>query len=397
MWSLALKNLFRDKRRTFLTFIVLSVAILYYIVFSGMLGGFESESIRNFLSLQSAHLKLYSRDYNEETFEGYIWHPSQLIDNINKLKFVKALTERLKILGFLDNGVDQFPVLITGIKEGTDTIIFKLRNYVNESLEGGIWIGSNIAKNFKVNVGDYLFLNFRGGNGVIVSKEMRIAGIIQCPDIVINNSYIYLDLDSLREMGNFKKIATEIDIVTEDYRKVERYKKELSQKLNNYRITTWMEEGSDFLSITKAKSAAQGVLIFFIVLIGIIGTANTLLISVFEKTREIGTLKAIGMIDGEIMGLFLREGLLIGISGSLLGILSGVLINWYLVVHGIDWTPLLGDMDVGYKVMGVVKNTWSIKTIIISFLIGPLSTLFASYFPAKKAMKMTPSECLRWI
>ncbi|HHF57889.1 MAG TPA: ABC transporter permease, partial [candidate division WOR-3 bacterium] len=78
MWKLAFKNLLRDKRRTLLTFGILTVAITYYIVITGMLGGFEKESIRNFIALQSSHMVIRSEDFNEETLEGYIETPSEI-------------------------------------------------------------------------------------------------------------------------------------------------------------------------------------------------------------------------------------------------------------------------------------------------------------------------------
>ncbi len=397
MWKLAFKNLLRDKRRTLLTFGILTVAITYYIVITGMLGGFEEESIRNFIALQSSHMVIRSEDFNEETLEGYIENPWNIENKLEKYPFVKAYTERLKIVGFLDNGIDQYPVVIVGIDPKRDTTIFKTFEYAKTPLNEGIWIGASIKKHFNVEKRDYLFLNMRGKNGVIVSRELEIKGILKTPDFEINNSHVYIDINLLRGMANFKGEVTEINILTDNFNKAEIYKNKLISGFKKLKISSWMEEGADFLAISRTKNAAQGVLLFFIILIGIIGTANTLLISVFEKTREIGTLKAIGMTDGEAMKLFLSEGFLIGVAGSLSGVIIGVLINWYLVLHGIDWSPFMKDMDIGYKVMGIVKNTWNIKSIIFALFLGPLITTFASYFPSKRAMKMTPAECLRWV
>ena len=397
MWKLALKNLLRDKRRTLLTFGILTVAITYYIVITGMLGGFEKESIKNFIALQSSHMVIRSEDFNEETLEGYIETPSEIENKLEKYPFIKAYTERLKIVGFLDNGIDQYPVVIVGIDPERDKAVFKTFEYADAPLRDGIWIGSSIKKHFDVKEGDYLFLNMRGKNGIIVSREVEIKSILNTPDFEINNSHIYIDINLLRDMGNFKDEVTQINILTDEFNKAESYKNRLISAFKKFKITSWVDEGADFLAISKTKNATQAVLLFFIILIGIIGTANTLLISVFEKTREIGTLKAIGMTDREVMKLFLSEGVLIGVAGSLSGVIIGILINWYFVVHGIDWSPLLKDMDVGYKVMGIVKNTWNIKSIIVALFLGPLTTIFASYFPSKRAMKMTPAECLRWV
>ncbi|MGB9824567.1 MAG: ABC transporter permease [Candidatus Hydrothermia bacterium] len=400
MIKTAFRNLLRHKRRTILTFSILSVGIIYYIVLQGMLDGFEFESIRNFIYLESGHLKITSINYNFETFEGSLSSYVELEKTLRSFQFIKGIAPRLKIVGALDNGVDDYPVIIVGIDPEKDKTVFKINEYVKgtQLTPYGIWIGSVIADKFNVKEGDYLYLTFKGKRGSIVSQEFEIQGIIDCPSFLNNNLLVYANLATIRNIGGFEDDVSEISLLIDDYQKSFLYKKTLEEKLNNVKISTWQEEGQDFLSISQAKKAAQYVLIFFIILIGIIGTTNTLLIAVFERVREIGTLKAIGMTDDEIMTLFVIEGVLIGIAGSLAGVILGVLINYYLVTHGTNWSLLLPkDMNWGYRVSGIIKNSWNITSIWVSLLLGPISTFIASLIPAKRAKKLTPAECLRWI
>ena len=398
MIKLAFRNLLRTKRRTFLTFSVITFAVMYYIVFAGMLDGVEKDSIHNFISVNSAHIKIFSKEYDENTFTGYIQNPESIETKIKKLPMVKNFTHRLKITGFLDNGKDRFPVLITGIDIEKDKEVFALNKYLKgKNLKNGIWLGSNVAENFNVKEGDSIYLQLIKDNGDIVSKKVKIEGILNTPDMEINNSYAYIPLNKLQKLIGTGNAISEIDIIVLHYKKVERYREEIVKKLNNIKVSTWIEEGQAFLSISKVKSSASSAILLFIVIIGIIGTANTLLISVFERIKEIGTLKSIGMTDGEIMRLFITEGAFIGIIGSSLGLIFGVLINYYLSVKGIDISPLIKDMDIGYKISGIIKSTWNIRSLILAAIMGPLSTIVASYIPARIAKKMTPAECLRWV
>lgn len=400
MIKTAVRNLLRHKRRTILTFSILSVGIIYYIVLQGMLDGFEFESTRNFIYLECGHLKIMAKDYNPETFEGYITNYEEIEKTLKELPFVKGVAPRLKLVGTLDNGVDDYPVIIVGIDPERDKTVFHLEKHVKggQITPSGIWIGTVIADKFKVKEGDYLYITFKGKQGNIVSQEFEVQGIIDCPSFINNNLLVYADLKTLKELGGFKKELSEISLLTTNYHQSFHFKTKLGEKLPDVKISTWQEEGADFLSISQAKKAAQYVLIFFIILIGIIGTTNTLLIAVFERIREIGTLKAIGMTDGEIMKLFITEGLLIGVAGSLAGVLFGVLLNYYFVTYGTNWSALLPkDMNWGYRVSGVIKSSWNITSIWVSLLLGPISTLIASYIPARRAKKLTPAECLRWI
>lgn len=397
MLKLAIRNLLRHKRRTILTLSILSIAILYYVFISGLLDGFEFESTKNFIELETAHLKITSKDFNEETLEGRIKNPDFIIDKIKNYNFVKNFTKRLKIYGFLDNGVDEYPVMIIGVKWEQDTLVYKINKYAKLNFKNGILIGEVIAKKFNVKEGDYIFLNFRTKEGAFVSKEMEINGILSTPSYFLNNLYVIVNIDSLNETGNFDGEVSEISIVVDDYRKTFDYKRELLKTLNDLRITTWQEEGKDYLEISKTKKVFQVIFIIFIILLGIIGTTNTLMIAVFERIKEIGTLKSLGMKDSEIKKIFIIEGILIGLFGTILGVILGILINLYFIKYGIDWSPLLPkDINLAYRVSGVVKSAWNIPSIIISFIIGPLSTLIAGYIPAKRAGKLTPAECLRW-
>lgn len=400
MIKTALRNLFRHKRRTVLTFSILSVGIIYYIVLQGMLDGFEFESIRNFIQLESGHLKITAQDFNPETFEGKIANYPELEKKLREFTFVKGIAPRLKIIGTLDNSIDDYPVIIIGIDPEKDKMVFELNKYLTEDrlTHEGIWIGTVIADKFKVKEGDYLYLTFKGKEGSIVSQEFEVQGIIDCPSFINNNLLVYAPLSTINEIGGFKGEISEISVLTDNFQKSFLYKEKLSRNFEELKISTWQEEGKDFLSISQAKKTAQYVIIFFIILIGIIGTTNTLLIAVFERIREIGTLKAIGMTDKEILRLFVTEGVLIGIAGSMIGVAVGALLNAYFVKYGTNWSVLLPkDMNWGYRVSGIIKSSWNLTSILVSLFLGPISTLIASYIPARRAKKLTPAECLRWV
>ncbi len=394
--SLAFKNMMRHRRRAILTAAILAAAISYYIIIDGMLKGFEAESIKNFIRLTSGDLKITSKDFNPDNFQGRIDDPNAVENVLRSSEFVVAFTERLKTMGFLDNGIDQYPVIIVGIDPQKDSTVFDLFKYSDAPMTSGtVLVGKNIASAFGVESGKPLFLNFQGDGGVRVSVERSVIKVAP-PDPSISNSFVFMDINEMRELGNFGNSTTEIAVRTIDYRRADHFKKVLAPKLSSFRVLSWRDEGADFLTISQVKQKAQGVFLFFIVLIGIIGTANTVLISVYEKVREIGTLKALGMTDSEALRLFVLEGVLIGLIGSIVGVALGAFGNWYFVAHGINLTKLFGNMEYGYRVMGTVHSVWSVKSLIMGLIIGPLATGFAAMFPARTASRMTPAECLRW-
>ena len=124
-----------------------------------------------------------------------------------------------------------------------------------------------------------------------------------------------------------------------------------------------------------------------------------MLMSVFEKTREIGTLKAIGLTDGEVEKLFPTEGAMIGIVGGICGIILGAAVNAYFVYVGYDMGGMIGDttqnMMANYRLANILYSVWNIPSFIWAFVVTVLTSMVASYIPARKTSEMQPAACLR--
>jgi ABC-type lipoprotein release transport system permease subunit len=121
-----------------------------------------------------------------------------------------------------------------------------------------------------------------------------------------------------------------------------------------------------------------------------------MLMAVFERVREIGMMRAMGMNDGAIRLAFLFEAGGIGLIGTVVGTAIGLAANWYMVNYGIDFTNLMGQMDIGYRVTGVFRSAWHPEAYVGGFLFGILATMVASFFPSSKALKKEITECLRY-
>ena len=109
-------------------------------------------------------------------------------------------------------------------------------------------------------------------------------------------------------------------------------------------------------------------------------------------------MKALGMTDGEVQKIFVWEGFLVGVFGAIFGLILGALFMWYFLVKGFDISAFTGgdaSMDVGYKVMGIVKAKWDIASIVTSMTGCVIASVVASFIPAKKTTELQPAECLR--
>lgn len=403
--SLALKNLFRSKRRTILTFLILSVGIALYIVMVGIVSGYKIQSINNFIQFDTGHIKIRSVNYDREdpyNLNNFITDTSKIKEILNKKPYIISYTDRIQFMAEIDNGRDSQPGIVIGIDEKNDNKVFNLTNYI---IKGKIekhsaLIGKNLADDMGVKIGDSLFLTFRNKDGVIDSVEVYVGGVVFTPDPMVNSSTVFITLDEAKEYLAMNGVS-EVTIITKEYKNDKKYIKELKNELEDYNILSWRELTQGIEAAAKQDEITTYIFVIFILIIAIVGIINTMLMSVYEKTKEIGTLKAMGMTDREVEGIFVLEGLIIGIAGGIFGLILGGFINWYFVEVGYDMTAILGKQNenimASLRLAGIIRATWDIPSFFYGFFISVFTSALASYYPAKKTLLMQPAECLRTV
>jgi ABC-type lipoprotein release transport system permease subunit len=150
----------------------------------------------------------------------------------------------------------------------------------------------------------------------------------------------------------------------------------------------WKELAHDFIAIAEAKRGGTGMILFLVFIIAAVGISNTMLMAMYERIRELGMMRALGMKDSTIQLLCILEAGGIGLVGAIIGTLLGVIVNYFLVEYGINFGFMLRDMDIGYRITSIMRGMWSIKTIIISLFSGLFLSMLVAYFPTRRAIKM---------
>ncbi len=401
LFIFAFKNILRQKRRTILTSLVITIAITFFIIMSSLLKGFYDTSFENELNYNTSHMKIRSSNYDEnKPFEqdNLVYNYSDIIKILKKYSFIKGYTEILSFQGEIDNFIDSRFVIVMGVNFNTIDSVFVFRKFIYKGgIEDGLIIGEQIAKDMNLDIGSSVFITFRKKD-MIESREFIISGIISSPNPIVNNSYVYIDIENAKEMLGVDGI-TEIAIKTENYNNCSKYSNIIKTEVPYIKVFTWEKLAEDFLQMAQAKAKGNGVLIFFIAIIGFVGVINTTMISVYEKRREIGTLKTLGMKESEILLVFLIECFFIGLFGVFLGLIIGSLGNLYFVIHGIDMMSIwnIENMNIGYKVLGIIKSRWDFPSIILVSILSIFFTTIAGFFPARKGAKMEPQDALRVI
>jgi putative ABC transport system permease protein len=404
LFSFAVRNLLRYTRRTVLTFSLLAISGLLFLTMQGWFDGLDDVTLKNTIAFKTGHFQARLATYDEDApFSTSNLFPvtPAIASALDGSKHVKGWTPRVTFLAQADNGHDSWPCVVTGFDPATDSRVFVLTNGILKGGKidpNGVLVGRSLAKDLGVGVGDPFFLTVRSAAGQIDSVELNVSGLLSTGDPLVDSGGAFLPIaTAYRFLGT--NLVSEIGILCDSLEKSGSYRAEIEKNLPGMKLWSYQELAGDILQLSRTKRSFLNFLVFFLVIIGVVGIINTMLMSVYEKTREIGTLKALGFRDRDVQRIFLIEGFLIGLIGGLGGVILGCLSNAYFVYVGMDLRLFFskGTDIASMGVPDVMYSIWNIGAIIGTFIVSLVASTLASWYPAKKAVEMQAAECLRTI
>jgi ABC-type lipoprotein release transport system permease subunit len=163
-------------------------------------------------------------------------------------------------------------------------------------------------------------------------------------------------------------------------------------------IFGWEGYAKDFIAAAAGDNWSTRIVAVILFILSFLGIANTMLLAILERTKEIGMMRAQGMTDGQLIFTLMIEAGMVGIIGSVIGILVGCLVNIPMVEYGVDFSGMTETMggNIGYRVNGVFRSAWNVKVIIATGIVATILSAVMAFFPTRRALKMPVTESLRF-
>ncbi|MFP4016434.1 MAG: ABC transporter permease [Halanaerobiales bacterium] len=407
--KLGIRNLFRHKKRTVITSVLISLAILIFLTVQSLMGGMTELSYNNIIDLESGHLQITKPAYWEEreelSLENLMTVSDEFKSEIKDIENYQGMAEQLKFSARLNNGIDELPITAVGIRVDQYKDVFKTGNYF---IEGDFFktgerkavLGQSLAELMGLSLGDYITLVTRTQDGTFNTIDLEIAGLLKTPNPTINDSTVYLPLEiaqnSLNAEGQISQLIIRLDGSKEQALSIE---EDLNQQIagldDDLQAYTWRESASIVVAMSEAQSVETTTVLGIILLIASVGIVNTTILSGLERMEEIGMMKALGMRENEIIRAFMVEAAGIGVVGGLIGWLLSIAGVYYLAEVGIAFSQLAGEeMSFGMPILDKIYGTWDFTSFIFIFIFGVIVAVLASILPARWAARKDPIKAI---
>jgi len=411
IFKIALRNLMRYKRRTLLTSMLITLGVLMVILFSGLAGSFKAMMVGQITDSNLAQMQIHKKGYvsSIDTSPLNLTINQKGYENIEKVlkenPDVEAYAPRIKLSAMLSNYKETTNIRLNAIDPKKE---IKVCPNVSERMKfsgsqipdvllkpGEIIIPKKLAAGLKIKIGDSVVLVANNKDGSVNGLNFTVAGII---DTLMGpqgkEGYMHIeDAQSLLRME--KPEIIEIAVRIKNFDKLDDVYSDIKSTLEKFKnknekpafeIHTW-EKLSPFANIAKMIDFMTISMRFIMIAIVLISILNVMMMSVYERVREIGTMSAIGTAPGKIMGLFLAEGLSLGVISTLAGNLIGIFGIYILNIYKIRFA--FGRMD-----NLLLSPTISFSELAWVSVIVIMVSVFASLQPAYKASRMEPVDAL---
>ena len=398
--KMAFRDLGRNRRRSFFSALALALGLALLLMMAAFLEGEMSSAMDATIRLQSGHIQVRANSYDESKtslkWEDLIEDPTQVAGQIASLAPVKAASPRLYATGFAASRNKLMGVRIIGI----DPLSEANAPYQEGLIDGefltpddreGILIGLPLADKLGLSVGDQIQLSANTSSGGVTEQPFTIRGIYTTETDAFDSATVFLPLEKAQAMTQTENHASTIFILLNEKEQADSVAAAL--KSTTYKVLPWMEMNKFFIEFESYANTAMSVLYLIVLAITATVIVNTLIMAVFERTREIGILAAIGMKGRRIMAMFLAETTLLAIGGIAMGLLLGGLIVAYFARNGFYIADIYssGSLLMANTIYPKLTSDDVVSLTLIAFII----TLLAGLYPAILAARMEPVEALR--
>lgn len=403
---LAWRNVWRQRRRTLLIAGAMGITMSLLVFYDGIVGGFEQAIYGNAIQLLGGNIQVHAPGYSQKSSRKPLLpmeNPDAIAQAAEAHANVVAASKRIVTGGLVTNREGAFSVSIIGIETDKEALISPVAEniskgrYLNPDDGDVIVIGQGLASAMEVGVGDRITMVGNSSHEQSRQRTMTVVGIYDVGVPSVEKSTIYISLVEAQQLLGLQGQVTEVVVSLKQIGQEPAVVNHINRNQPGYEVETWATSIPDLKQTLEMKTSVMGMFGVFMLGIAAIGIFNLLMMAVFERTREIGIIGALGLKPREITLLFLLEGILIGILGAVFGAVLGTIINSALAYYGLDYSAFADLTEYTALISGrIYTQLVPLKVLQHAVTVAVIATLAALY-PALEAARREPAEALHYV
>ena len=403
---IAWRNVWRHRRRTFLIAAGMGVTMAMLVFYDGLIMGFEQAIYGNAIQLLGGNVQVHAPGYSEENGSKPLLplnNPDSIVQAAASQPETVAALKRIVTSGLVTNREGAFAVSIIGIEPDKESSITPVAEniskgrYLNPDDGDMIVIGQGLATAMEIDTGDRITMVGNSKNEQTRQRTMTVAGIYDVGVPSVEKSTIYMSLGEAQELFGLDGQVTEVVVALKQIGQEPGVVKALNGSVSGYEIETWESSFPELKQTMEMKTGVMNAMGVFMLCIVAIGILNLLMMAVFERTREIGVIGALGLKPRQITFLFLLEGILIGLLGALFGTILGVLIIFLLSFNGLNYTQFANLTEYTALISGSIYPQLDVAKVVQHALTVAIISALAALYPAIQASQREPAEALHYV
>ncbi len=403
---LAWRNIWRHRRRTLIIVLAMGLGMALMIFYDGLMAGFNEAIYGNAIRVLGGNIQVHAAGYREKIDSNPmipLKDASAVIETARSNPDVVSAAPRILTGGLVSNHEGAFPISIIGIDPPAE----QPTSLISQHISAGRWlsaddrdsvlIGKGLATEMEAQVGDRITLV---GTDIHKQSRQRTMTVIGIYDIGLTDNEkttLYVSLAEAQQLYGLPGQVTEVDINLKRVGMETAVVAALAPKLPGYEVESWDKNYPELATAVNNKSFAMDIFSVIILVIAAIGILNMLLMAVYERTREIGLLGAVGLKPREIAALFILEGTMIGAVGVLVGAGLGLALNGSLGLVGIDFSAFTNLTTYMALISGKIYPTMAFNTLLARGLTVLIISALAALIPAVEASRREPAEALHYV
>lgn len=380
-FKIALRFLKSTKGQTALIALGIGVGISVQIFIGSLIQGLQKSLIDKTVG-NSSQITL-SSDTSDRLISDY----DSIVDNIkesdSRIKDVSVVSDSPALI---KTDLKTYSVLVRGMNIDDSDEIYDLKDSIYEgkvpSNKFETLVGKDLKEELNLNLNDKIDLITNSGD----TKTLIVTGFYDLKVASINKSWLITDLTSAKELFSTGDKITGIEMQVTDVFKADEIAAVIDSNINrsDIKVDNWKEQNASLLSGLNGQSISSYMIQVFVMVSVILGIASVLIITVVQKSKQIGILKAMGIKDSQSSLIFLFEGFLLGLMGAILGVALGLGLSFIFTKFALnpDGTPVV-ELYINYNF------------ILISAVIALIASTLAALIPARGSSKLNPIEVIR--